>query len=80
MARVLNRGYAPRVRAGRRLAQRGGRPAPEKLVRTLVVVEDAEPVEGALLGGQVTPGWRRGRASNFPLQRTFGGQEPALGT
>ena len=56
MARVLDRRDVPRVRAGRRLIDRGGRPAPEKLVRTLFVVEDAEPVEGALLGGQVPLG------------------------
>src|SRR5207245_4062918 len=47
MARVLDRREAPGVPAGRRLVERAGRPAPEKLVRALVVVEDAEPVESA---------------------------------
>jgi len=37
MARVLDRREGPRVRAGRRLVQRAGRPAPEKLVRPLVL-------------------------------------------
>ena len=58
MARVLDRRHVPRVGTTRRLVQRGGRPAPEKLVRTLVVVEDAEPVEGPLLCGQVPVGGR----------------------
>src|SRR5438552_4799324 len=56
MARVLDRREACRVPTGRRLVERGGRPAPEKLVRALVVVEDPEPVEGALLGGQMCLG------------------------
>ena len=38
VARVLDRREAPRVGAGRRMVQRGGRPAPEKLVWALVVV------------------------------------------
>ena len=38
-----------------------GRPAPEKLVRAFFVVEEAEPIERALLGGQVPLGWPRGR-------------------
>lgn len=50
MAWVLDRRYAARVRPGRRPVQRGGCPAPEKLVRALFVVEDAEPVEGVYFG------------------------------
>ena len=58
MARILDRRKATRVPARRRLVERGGRPASEKLVRALVVVEDAKSVEGALLAGRCACGGR----------------------
>jgi hypothetical protein len=61
MARVLDGWDVPRVRTGRRPVQRRGRPASEKLMRAFLVGEDAEPVEGALRGGQVALGWPGGR-------------------
>src|SRR3990170_5422765 len=72
MARVLDRREAPGVPAGRRLVERGGRPAPEKLVWALVVVEDPEPVEGALLGGQVRLGGPRRRGLEGPMHPLVG--------
>ena len=61
MPRVLEGRQVARVRAGGGLVQGRGGPAPEKVVRTLFIVEDAEPREGALLGGHVALGWPRGR-------------------
>jgi len=85
VARVLDRREVPRVRTGRRLVQRGGRPAPEKLVRALVVVEDTEAVEGALLGGQVPLRGPRGRGLEGPMHPFVGpvllgtgGQDPLV--
>jgi hypothetical protein len=85
VARVLDGRDGPCVWTGRRLVERGGRSAAEELVRALVVVEDAESVEGALLGGQVTVGWPRGRRLEGPMHPRVGtvllgagGQDPLV--
>src|SRR5437867_3953231 len=85
MARVLDRREATGVPAGRGLVERGGRLAPEKLVRALVVVENTEPVEGALLGGQVRLGRPRRRGLEGPMHPLVGpvllrtgGQNPLM--
>ncbi len=70
--RVLNRREAPRVGARRRAVQRRGGTAIEKLVWTLLVVEDAEASEGALLGGQI----RRRRPCRRGLE---GPRHPVVG-
>jgi hypothetical protein len=72
MARVLDRREGPGVQAGRRLVQRGGRSAAEKLVRAFIVVEDPEPVESALLGEQVSLGRSRRCRLEGPMHPLVG--------
>ena len=55
------------VRAGRRAIQRRGRATAKKLMGALFVVEDAEPVEGPLLRGQM----RLGRPRRRRLERAM---------
>src|SRR5262245_35673778 len=59
MPGVLEQRDSPSVRARRRAVERGWGTAAEKLVRPLLVVEEAEAIERPLLPGQVVL-WRPG--------------------